>query len=274
MRLIAAQKITDTVARLCVKANIELRPDVLSALRRARSLETTARAKSILKAIIDNAAIARRKKLAVCQDTGLPCVYIELGRDVRVRGDLNRAVNQGIEKGYRLAYLRNSVVRDPLGRGTSGYSPGIVHIDLVKGGRIKITVLPKGFGCENKSRLMMFNPTAGMDDIKRFIVDTVRTAGPDACPPYVVGVGIGGTADLACLLAKKALLRNIGAHHSSRLEEDILAAVNRLNIGPMGLGGRTTALAVRIETHPTHIAGLPVSVNISCHATRSATATI
>lgn len=259
---------------MCIKANIELRPDVFAALRGAYRAETGARPKSILQAIIENAAIARRRKLAICQDTGLPCVYLEIGQGVCFNGDINKAVNIGIERGYRQAYLRNSIVRCPFRRTAPGYTPAVVHIEIIKGNSIKITVLPKGFGCENKSCLKMFNPTAGVNDIIEFVVNTVKNAGPDACPPYVVGVGIGGTADYACLLAKKALLRNIGPRHSTRLEKDMLRAVNKLNIGPMGLGGMTTALAVRINTYPTHIAGLPVAVNISCHATRSATVTI
>ncbi|MFA6385015.1 MAG: fumarate hydratase, partial [Candidatus Omnitrophota bacterium] len=210
----------------------------------------------------------------ICQDTGLPCVYIDIGSDVHVSGDLNRAVLKGIDQGYRKGYFRNSVVRDPLARKTSGYIPGILHVDMVKGSKIKITVLPKGFGCENKTQLRMFNPTEHADAVKRFIVDAVKAAGADACPPYVIGVGIGGTSDHACLLAKKALLKKIDSRRSTKFEKEILAAVNALNIGPMGLGGRSTALAVHIETYPTHIAGLPVCVNISCHATRSAAASI
>jgi len=274
MRIITAQKITDTVAGLCLKANLELRPDVLAALNEAYRRETVRRAKTLLKAIIDNAARARKEKLAICQDTGLPCVYVEIGSDAHVAGDLNRAVLKGIEQGYRKGYFRNSVVRDPLERTSSGYAPGVLHVDIVKGSRIRITVLPKGFGCENKTQLRMFNPTAKIDAIKQFIVDAVQAAGPDACPPYVVGAGIGGTSDYACLLAKKALLKKIDSRRSTKLEKEILAAVNRLNIGPMGLGGKATALAVRVETYPTHIAGLPVCVNISCHATRSAAAVI
>jgi fumarate hydratase subunit alpha len=274
MRIITVQKITDTVAGLCLKANLELRPDVLAALKGAYRRETVRRAKTILKAVIDNAARAKKEKLAICQDTGLPCVYVEIGSGARISGDLNRAVLKGIERGYRKGYFRNSVVRDPLGRKTPGYSPGILHVDIVKGSKMKITVLPKGFGCENKTQLKMFNPTATIDAVRSFIVDAVKAAGPDACPPYVVGVGIGGTSDHACLLAKKALLRKIDSGRSTRFEKDVLSAVNALNIGPMGLGGKATALAVRIETYPTHIAGLPVCVNISCHATRSATAVI
>jgi fumarate hydratase subunit alpha len=272
--MITAKKITDTVARLCHKANFELRTDVLSALNTAYKRETNRRAKAILKAVIDNAAMARKNRLAICQDTGMPCVFIEIGQDVHISGDINKAVSKGIEQGYRSGYFRNSVVKDPIQRGAPGYTPGIIHIDMVSGSKIKITVMPKGFGCENKSQLRMFNPTAKTSDIRKFIAEAVKIAGPDACPPYVVGVGIGATADHACLLAKKALLKKIDSGRRSSLEKDALDDINKLNIGPMGLGGKTTALAVNIRTHPTHIAGLPVAVNISWHATRSATATI
>jgi fumarate hydratase subunit alpha len=274
MRIIAAQKITDTVGRLCLKANFELRPDVLAALKEAHRREPVRRAKTALKAVIDNAERARKEKLAICQDTGLPCVYIEIGRDAHIAGDLNLAIHKGISQGYRKGYFRNSVVKDPLERTASGYIPGLLHIDMVQGPKVKITVLPKGFGCENKTQLKMFDPTAKVEEIERFIVDAVKAGGPDACPPYVIGVGIGGTSDHACLLAKKALLRKIDSRRSTKLEKETLSRINKLYIGPMGLGGKATALAVHIELCPTHIAGLPVCVNISCHATRSAAAVI
>ncbi len=251
-----------------------MRKDVLSALKSAYQKETNSRAKEMLKTIIENADIAKKEKLAICQDTGLPVVFAEIGQNVRIIGDLNKAINKGIDLGYKNAYLRNSVIGDPLLRGKSKYSPAVIHIDLVKGNKLKLTVLPKGFGCENKSQMKMFNPTAGIKEIKDFIVKVVKDAGPDACPPYVVGIGIGGTADLATLLAKKALIKKLNAKRYSlyaKLEKDLLKHINKLNIGPMGLGGKTTALAVNIETYPTHIAGLPVAVNISCHALRSAT---
>jgi len=276
MRLIRAKQIKNTVADLCVQANLILRRDVLAKLKSAYKNETGKRAKNILEAIIKNAAIARRDKLAICQDTGLPCVFIELGQEVKIEGDLKKAVNQGVELGYRKAYLRNSIIKDPLLRGVSGYQPAIIHIDIVKGSKLKITVMPKGFGCENKTQLRMFKPTAKIEDIKKFIVEAIKSAGPDACPPYVVGVGIGGSADYACLLAKKSLLRKITSYelratsYKSKLEHELFNEINKLNIGPMGLGGKATCLAVNIETYPTHIAGLPVAVNISCHALRSA----
>lgn len=277
MKIIDAKKIEAAAGELAVKANTVLRPDVLEALKKALKDENNKRARAFLRAIIDNASCARRKKLAICQDTGMPVVFVEIGSDVHVQGDLIKAINRGIEKGYRSASFRDSIVMDPLKRAAPGYGPVIVHTDHVRGSKLKITVMPKGFGSENKSQLKMFKPTVGADEIIKFVVDSVKAAGPDACPPFVVGVGIGGTADYACLLAKKALLAPVNKDELSltyKLEREILSAINKLNIGAMGLGGKTTALAVNIKTHPTHIAGLPVAVNISCHALRSALATL
>lgn len=274
MKIISADKIRDAVSDLCIEANSILRSDVLAGLKTAFLNETESQPKNILSAIIANARIALNEGLAICQDTGMPCVFVEIGSMVKIAGDLKEAINKGVEAGYKKGFLRKSVIRDPLLRGRPGYAPAIIHIDFIKGNKLKLTVLPKGFGCENKARLKMFNPTAGISEIKSFIVEAVKSAGPDACPPYVIGVGIGGTADYACLLAKKALLRKIDAKRSTpyaKLEADLLKAINKLNIGPMGLGGGTSALGVNIETYPTHIAGLPVCVNISCHALRSAT---
>lgn len=290
MNRINSDIISKIVSYLCAQANFELRRDVLSALKSTYRKEKNLKPKKALGLIIANATIAKKENLAICQDTGLPVVFLEVGQNIQFTGgDLNRSIHKGIELGYRKASLRNSIVSDPLNRGRSKFSPGIIHVDFTKGNKLKITVLPKGFGCENKSALKMFNPTAGIDEIKRFIVETVKSAGPDACPPFVVGIGIGGTADVANLLAKKALLRKLktknlklktktpclaGRQENSKLEKELLVAINKLNIGPMGLGGRSTALAVNIETYPTHIAGLPVAVNISCHALRSVTKTI
>jgi len=269
MREIKANQITNAVIELVRRANFILRSDVLSVLHSAYRLERNKRAKTILKAILDNAAYAKKKNLAICQDTGLPVVFTEVGQDVKISGDLKTAINKGINDGYKKYFLRSSIVSDPLLRGQPKYSPCVIHADIVRGNKIKLTVLPKGFGCENKSRLMMFKPTAGIEEIKKFIVEAVISAGPDACPPYIVGVGIGGTADYAGILAKKALLTKLEAK-SSKLEKDLLKQINKTGIGPMGLGGKATALAVKIQKYPTHISGLPVSVNISCHALRSA----
>jgi len=276
--MVSADKIRDTVAGLCIRANLFLRKDVLAALKSAHAKEKNKRARVILDAIIGNARIAGREKLAICQDTGMPIVFLEAGQGVKIAGDLKSAINKGIESGYRKGYFRDSVIKDPLSRGRPAYQPAVIHADIARGNKLKITVLPKGFGCENKSALKMFRPTAGLEEIKEFIVQSVESAGPDACPPYIVGVGIGGTADYAALLAKKALLRKVTTsprHHvTSKLEQELLKEINRLNIGPMGLGGKCTCLAVNIETYPTHISGLPVAVNISCHALRSASATL
>jgi len=283
MKVISANKIKDVISGLCIRANLVLRKDILSGLKAAYSKETKRRAKDILKAIIKNAYIAGKEKLAICQDTGLPVVFLEIGQDVKITGDLRRAINKGVEEGYRRGYLRNSIISNPLSRGRPGYSPVVIHTEIVRGNKLKIIVLPKGFGCENKTQLKMFNPTAKISEIEKFIVDLVESAGPDACPPYIVGVGIGGTADYAMFLAKKALLRKINRQTGkqanrqtkiNRLERELLLEINRLNIGPMGLGGETTCLGINIETYPTHIAGLPVAVNISCHALRSATKTL
>ena len=228
-------------------------------------------------AIIQNAHVARKEKLAICQDTGLPVVFLEVGQGVCIKGDVQDAIQKGVAEGYRKGSFRTSIIKDPLSRGIPSYAPVVVHTELVKGEKIKITVLPKGFGCENKTQLKMFLPTAGWPQVKSFIVEAVRLAEADACPPYVVGVGLGGTSDYACILAKKALLRKVSTSYAPRLksrmskERELLDAINALHIGPMGLGGNATALAVHIEKYPTHIAGLAVCVNVSCHALRSAT---
>ena len=272
-RRIEATKIIKAVTELVRKASFFLRSDVLLALRKSYAAEKNIQAKKILRAILDNAAYARKQKLAICQDTGLPVVFIEIGQDVAVHGDLKAAINKGVREGYKKYYLRDSIVNDPLNRGKSKFSACIMHMNIVKGSKIKLTLLPKGFGCENKSQLKMFKPTASIEEIKDFIVQVVKDAGPDACPPYVIGVGIGGSADYAGILAKKALLRKISSRNS-KLEKDLLRQINKTGIGPMGLGGSNTALAVHVQTYPTHIAGLPVSVNISCHALRSASITL
>jgi len=280
MRQVHIRKITDTVAGLCLQANINLRRDVYQALAGSLAREKNRRARRILQALLENADCARKLKLAVCQDTGLAYVFVELGQEVVIRGgDFLKAITRGIEQGYRKGRLRNSVISHPLKRDSKpGFSPGVVHIDMVRGRHIKLTVFPKGFGCENKGAMKLFNPTESIDSIKSFIVNSVRVAGADACPPYVIGVGIGGGLDSAALLAKKALLRPINRKNPdsalAKLEKELFAQINRLGIGPMGLGGVSTCLGVSVLTCPTHIAGLPVVVNISCHALRSATARI
>lgn len=276
MRKIYTQEITKAVAELCIEANINLRRDVYRALTASLSRENNRRARRILKVLLENADCARKFKLAICQDTGLAYVFVEIGQEVQIcGGSFLQAINKGIEQGYRKGGLRNSVIAHPLRRKTTpGFSPGVVHIEMVRGRHIQLTVLPKGFGSENKTALRMFNPTEGIDKIRDFVVQKVKEAGPDACPPFIIGVGIGGGSDQATLLAKKALLRPINRRNPDRLlaslERELLDEINRLGIGPMGLGGRTTCLGVSILSYPTHIAGLPVAVNISCHALRSA----
>jgi fumarate hydratase subunit alpha len=276
MREIDVRRIRDTVAELCLKANFELRRDVLKALKVALKNEKSLRAKNLLKALLENAVLAKKKRIAICQDTGFVSVFIELGSSVLLSGgDLSEAVNKGVEDAYKKGYLRKSIVNDALIRkNTNTNTPSIIHIDIVEGDKVRISVSPKGFGSENKSAIKMLKPTASEKDIINFVTEVVKLAGPDACPPYVLGVGIGGTFDHAAHLSKRALLRPIGfgnkKRHFKRLEKDILKAVNSLGIGPMGLGGKTTALGVSIEEFPTHIAGLPVAVTVSCHATRSA----
>ena len=276
MKIISNKKIIATISKLCVEANTLLKKDILDILKNAYKKEKNLCSKNILKAIIDNANFAKKENLAICQDTGLPVVFLEIGQDIKIKGDLKKAINRGIELGYKKGSLRNSIINDPiLRKPPSKYTPCVIHFDIVKGNKLKITVLPKGFGCENKTQMKMFNPTANIKEIKKFIIDVIKNAGPDACPPFVIGIGIGGTQDYASFLAKKALLRSVNKRnkliHIKRLEKELFSQINRLKIGPMGLGVSTTALAVNIETYPTHIAGLPVVVNISCHAMRSAT---
>jgi len=280
MRNIGSDKISSAVAELSMEANFTLRRDILTALRRAWASEKAGKAKKVLGILVENAAIARRSKTAICQDTGMAEVFIDIGQRVAVTGGgLEDAVNEGIRRGYKKGYLRKSVVSDPLVRkNTNDNTPAVIHTRIVPGDKIKITVMPKGFGSENKSQIRMFKPTASTAEIKAFVLDVVRSAGPDACPPLVLGIGMGGTFDLAASLAKKALLRPLGQRNPSQrlaaLEKELLRAINALKIGPMGLGGATTALGVNVLEYPTHIAGLPVAVNVSCHATRGALKTI
>jgi fumarate hydratase subunit alpha len=280
IREISDQKIEKKVEELCYKANVIVRPDVRKAFVKAFGRERSRLAKEMLKILMDNTAISRQKRLPLCQDTGLTEVFAAVGRDVHISGKgLARAVDNGVERAYTKYNFRKSVVLDPLTREyKSTNTPAILHTDLVKGDRIKITVMPKGFGSENKSRISMLNPTAGEKDIVEFCVKTVVLAGPDACPPYILGVGIGGTMERCALLSKKALLRPIDKEARSarlrKLEKKILKKVNSLGIGVMGFGGASTALAVNVAVESTHIAGLPVAVSLSCHSLRSASGSI
>lgn len=279
MRNIDAKLIEDTVARLCIEANLRLPDDVIAALENARREESWDNARRILSLLGDNVRIAAEKTLPVCQDTGMACVFIELGQDVHIDGNLEEAVNKGVRRGYDEGYLRKSVVCDPLRRVNTGdNTPALLSVKLTQGDGLRITVMPKGFGSENMSALKMLKPADGAEGVKRFILETVEKAGANPCPPMVVGVGIGGSFDKAAYLAKHALLRPLGEknpdEYYAALEQELLEGINALGIGPQGFGGRTTALAVLIETMPTHVAGLPVAVNISCHATRRTSASL
>ena len=275
MRTITARQIRDTVAELCIRANKELPEDIIRAMQAAREKEPWPLAQSTLDVLRENIRAAAERDLPVCQDTGLACVFVRLGQDVHIEGDFNDAVNEGVRRGYAEGYLRKSVVCDPLRRVNTGdNSPAAITVELVPGDELKLTVVPKGFGSENMSRLAMLKPADGVEGVKRFVVETVKAAGSNPCPPIVVGVGIGGTFDKAAALAKHALLRPIDQPNADPyyavLEKELLEAVNALGTGPQGFGGRTTALGLNIETMPTHVAGLPVAVNISCHVTRRA----
>ena len=279
MRNIDAKLIEDTVARLCIEANLRLPDDVVSAIECAEIEETWDGAKRILSLLGDNVRIAEEKTLPMCQDTGMACVFLELGQNVHIDGDLEEAVNNGVRRGYGEGYLRKSVVCDPLRRiNTGDNTPALLSVKLVPGESLRITVMPKGFGSENMSALKMLKPADGVEGVKRFILETVEKAGANPCPPIIVGVGIGGSFDKAAYLAKHALLRPLDKpnrdEYYAALEKELLDKINALGIGPQGFGGKTTALAVLIESMPTHVAGLPVAVNISCHATRRKSASL
>ena len=276
MRKISAKQITDTVARLCIEANCHLGQDIKDRLVCSYAQEDWPQAKEILERIIENYQIACRENVPVCQDTGMACVFIKIGQDVHIEGDLTDAVNEGVRRGYEEGYLRKSVVRDPLDRVNTGdNTPAMLYTELVSGDKVEVTVAPKGFGSENMSQIKMLRPSDGVEGVKAFVLKVVEEAGPNPCPPIVVGVGIGGTFDKAAYMAKKALLRNVDIPNENPfyadLEEELLDKINALGIGPQGFGGKTTALAVNIESCPTHIAGLPVAVNINCHVTRHKT---
>ena len=274
MREINVDVIIDTIEKLCIDANCHLPSDVRCAIRNCRACEDGVIAQGILDDIIKNYEIADEENVPICQDTGMACVFLEIGQDVHiVGGDLTEAVNEGVRRGYDKGYLRKSVVKDPVRRGNTGdKTPAMIYTEIVPGEQLKITVGPKGFGSENMSAIRMFKPSAGLQGIKDFIIETVETAGPNPCPPMVVGVGIGGTFDKAALLAKKALMRPIDSENPdpfyADLEKEMLEKINQLGIGPQGFGGMTTAIGLNIETLPTHIAGMPCAININCHVTR------
>lgn len=280
MKEIAVKQVTEAVRKMCIDANYFLPADVENCIRCRYSEEPWAPAKEILGKIVDNIELARGEEMPLCQDTGAACVFVELGQEVHLTGgSLEDAIHEGVRKGYADGYLRKSIVKDPLQRVNTGdNSPAMISWQVVPGDKLKLTVAPKGFGSENMSRLKMFPPAAGEQGMVDFVLETVRLAGSNPCPPIVVGVGIGGTFDKVAALAKKALMRSIDSHHPDpyyhELEEGLLEKVNAIGIGPQGFGGRTTALKVNIETFPTHIAGLPVAVNINCHVTRHAEVTL
>jgi fumarate hydratase subunit alpha len=273
MREIHVQNITEAIAALAIRANTELGQDVLDAFRHAIDTEESPTGKEILQRLIENAEIARDEKIPICQDTGMAVVFVELGQDVHiVGGSLQSAINDGVRQGYEKGYLRKSICHPFTRENTGDNTPAVIHFDIVLGDRFKLTLAPKGFGSENMSRVTMLAPSEGIEGIKNYVVNRVKEAGPNPCPPTVVGVGIGGTLERAAFLAKKALLRPLGSKNPdpdlARLEKDWLHEINCLGIGPQGLGGRTTSLGVHINAAPCHIASISLAVNIQCHASR------
>ena len=279
MRKVKADKIINTVKEMCIEANLELAPDMKQALVSAKENETSEVGRKILSDLEENLEIAKNESIPICQDTGMAVVFVEVGQNVKVKGSLTEAINEGVRQGYTEGYLRKSVVSDPLERvNTNDNTPAIIHYDIVDGNEIKITLAPKGFGSENMSKIVMLKPADGIEGVKEVVINAVKEAGPNACPPMVVGVGIGGTFEKCALLAKKALARDLNSKNENQLyadlEDELLEKINKIGIGPGGLGGTQTALGVNVETYPTHIAGLPVAVNICCHVNRHVTRTI
>ena len=279
MRIIKSETITETIKELCIKGACHLPTDVYNRLLEAISTEDSPVSKHTLEILKENADIAASNQEPICQDTGMACIFVEIGQEVYVDGNLTEAINEGVRQGYIEGYLRKSVVKDPVRRGNTGdNTPAMIYTEIVPGDKVKITVGPKGFGSENMSRVFMLKPAEGLEGVKNAILTAVKDAGPNACPPMVVGVGVGGTFEKCAILAKKALTRPVNEHseipYVADLEKEMLEKINKLGIGPGGLGGTTTALAVNINTYPTHIAGLPVAVNICCHVNRHAVRTI
>lgn len=280
MRTVQVQEITEQIREMCILVNHELSQDMQEKLAEAKSCEESVLGKQILEQLEDNLKIAKEDRIPICQDTGMAVIFLEIGQDVHLEGgNVEEAINEGVRQGYVQGYLRKSVVKDPLIReNTKDNTPAVIHYSIVPGEQIKITLAPKGFGSENMSRVFMLKPADGIEGVKKAILQAVDDAGPNACPPMVVGVGIGGTFEKCALMAKEALTREAGSHseipYVKDLEEELLEKINGLGIGPGGLGGTTTAMAVNINTYPTHIAGLPVAVNICCHVNRHAIRTI
>ena len=277
---ISVQKIQDTIAQLCIEANVHLPADVRAALAAATGQERSPAGRAVLAELGENACTAASRGLPICQDTGMAVVFADVGQDVHIiGGDFEAAIHAGVAQGYREGYLRASVVGDPLlRRNTGDNTPAVIHTRIVPGASLRLIVAPKGFGSENMSALCMLSPSQGREGVVNFVLETVAKAGPNPCPPVIIGVGLGGTFEKVALLAKRALLRPIGSRsplpHVAELEQELLEKINRLGIGPSGLGGTVTALGLQIEQYPTHIAGLPVALNMSCHATRHAEAVL
>lgn len=280
IRSVNTELLTENIKEMCIQANHYLAPDMEKAMREAYDKESKPLAKQILGQLLENLDIAGEDMIPICQDTGMAVVFLKIGQDVHFEGgSVEEAVNEGVRRGYEEGYLRKSVVGDPLLRvNTKDNTPAVIHYEIVPGDQVEITLAPKGFGSENMSKILMLKPADGAEGVKEAILNTVREAGPNACPPVVVGVGIGGTFEKAAILAKKALTRKIGTHsplpHIKEMEEELLAKINEIGLGPAGLGGDTTALAVNINTYATHIAGLPVAVNMCCHVNRHIVRTI
>ena len=274
MKKINVEEIINNVEELCIKANCVLDCDVKDSIKKALLVEESPQGKEVLECLLENAAIAERENMPICQDTGMTVVFVEIGQDLHVEGgSLTAAINEGVRRGYTKGFLRKSIVRDPFDRVNTGdNTPAVIHYDIVEGDKLTIIVAPKGFGSENMGAIKMFKPSEGLEAAKDFVVNTVEMAGANPCPPIIVGVGVGGTMEKAAILAKRALLRTVGEPNAenrlAEIEQDLLEKINKLGIGPQGYGGRTTALAVNLEVYPTHIAGLPVAVNINCHVAR------
>lgn len=274
MKELDLQRVTDEVERMCIEGNYFIGKEVLDKIKEAYAKEESKVGKNILGQIIENDEIAANEQVPMCQDTGIVVVFLEVGTEVRIPGDIYAAINEGVRRGYEKGYLRKSVVKDPLDRvNTKDNTPAVIHTTLVPGSdKVKIVVAPKGGGSENMSALRMLKPSDGIEGIKKLVVETIKNAGGNPCPPIIVGVGIGGNFEKSAILAKKAVLRDINDKSSSpinaKLEEELLELINKTGVGPLGLGGRTTALAVKVETYPCHIAALPVAININCHAAR------
>ena len=280
MRQINTEEITDTVEKICIDANYNLGDDLVVSLQNALNEEESPLGKEVIAQILENAEIGKSEQVPVCQDTGFAVVFVEIGQEVIIEGQsLQEAINEGVRRGYKNGYLRKSIVKSPLDRVNTGdNTPAVIHTDIVPGDKLKITFIAKGGGCENMSRTAMLTPAQGRDGVIDFVVNTVKDAGANPCPPIIVGVGLGGTFEYVTLLSKKAILRPVGSHNkdsnTANLEADLLEEINKLGIGPQGFGGKITALAVHVETYPCHIASLPVAVNIECHSHRPKTVII